>query len=84
MAHTLALCAGRLDPGRPTDHPRPARRPLAAPADLTYFDPYPAQAGTMWRDLRSALTEASSATADEGIEAGACGAFAVLERWLAG
>jgi heme oxygenase len=49
---------------------------------LTYFNPYGAQTGAMWRDLRAALDAASSPVADPEIIAGAQDTFLLLHDWL--
>jgi heme oxygenase len=50
---------------------------------LTYFTPYGAEAGAIWRGFQTALQAASSPDADPAIEAGAVDTFRLLRGWLA-
>lgn len=56
--------------------------PWLPAAGLTYFDPYGARTGEMWRDFRSYAAGWSSPAADAEMIAAARATFERLHRWL--
>lgn len=56
--------------------------PWLPPAGLTYFDPYGARTGAMWRDFRDYVADRSTPAADAEMLAAAKATFERLRRWL--
>jgi heme oxygenase len=56
--------------------------PWLPPGGLSYFDPYGARTGAMWRAFRSFLDDHAAAHDRDALYSGARDTFALLQDWL--